>query len=311
MISGMNLLGYRDRYDTKTFFKKRVWRTGRALLLGSITCYLIYGLAHQYFYGTEKLAQSFGIKGFIASFLTNGVDSIYWFLYSILYLYVLCPILSRIVTHVASLQYTLFITMAVSVVIPLLHQIGIDARYTDTLFGWPFFSSIALFYFLSGYYLHHYVLSKTRVHPALAAGVFVVSTVLMVCFAFSSNGLFSPQGLNQNYNNYVIGISSPLCVVQAWSLFSLMRSLEESISSLPKRLLKVIRAFSGATLGVYLFHNLFINQLAVESPLRNVPLMRAVAIYLTMVCAVLVGKKIIALLKNAMQRILSQTTVSD
>ena len=43
-VSGMNLLDYRSKYDTKTFFIKRVKRVGVVLLFGSAVCYLLYGL---------------------------------------------------------------------------------------------------------------------------------------------------------------------------------------------------------------------------------------------------------------------------
>ena len=95
MISGMNLLGYRKKYDTATFFKKRAWRTGRALIVGSVVCYLVFGIFPSSFYGTESIAADFGIIGFAKHFLTNSINDIYWFFYSILYLYMLTPLLSK------------------------------------------------------------------------------------------------------------------------------------------------------------------------------------------------------------------------
>ena len=42
MVSGMNLLGYRNRYPTSVFFRKRFWRVGKAMLLGSLACYVLF-----------------------------------------------------------------------------------------------------------------------------------------------------------------------------------------------------------------------------------------------------------------------------
>ena len=59
MISGMNLLGYQRRYSTRTFFRKRLWRVGKALVLASLVCYLLFGLFPSAF-GTQAVADSFG-----------------------------------------------------------------------------------------------------------------------------------------------------------------------------------------------------------------------------------------------------------
>ena len=42
MISGMNLLGYRQRETTSVFMKKRFWKVGRALVLASVFCYILF-----------------------------------------------------------------------------------------------------------------------------------------------------------------------------------------------------------------------------------------------------------------------------
>ena len=95
MVSGMNLLDYRKKYSTKVFFKKRFVRVGRALILGSIACYLLFGLLPGLFYGAQSIADGFGPVDFCKRFLTNSIIDIYWFLYSIIYLYLLTPLLSK------------------------------------------------------------------------------------------------------------------------------------------------------------------------------------------------------------------------
>ena len=71
MVSGMNLLDYRKKYSTKVFFKKRFVRVGRALILGSIACYLLFGLLPNLFYGAQSIADSFGFVDFCKRFLTK------------------------------------------------------------------------------------------------------------------------------------------------------------------------------------------------------------------------------------------------
>lgn len=292
MISGMNLLGYREQYPTPVFFRKRAWRTGRALLLGSVTCYLVFGLFPHAFYGAQETAVNFGLLEFIKHFLTNSINDIYWFFYSILYLYMLTPIISRIALHEKTLGYALLLTALVSVAIPLLHELGINPRYTATILGWPLFSSSSLLYFMAGFYVHRYIIPRFQPNLWPVAITFLSSTALMFIFALLSNGWRSASGIHQTYNSYVISINSPLCVIQTLSLFLLLHWSEQSISELPHRILLLIRTLSKATLGVYLFHLLLVNQLVIHNPIHT-PVLKAVVIYLITVAAVLSGQYMI------------------
>ena len=81
MISGANLLGYRKRYSTKTFFKKRFKKTLTALLAGSALVYLITCFCPELFC---RAPRSFSLFDFISLFLSNEIEPIYWFFYIIL-----------------------------------------------------------------------------------------------------------------------------------------------------------------------------------------------------------------------------------
>ncbi|MCH3957727.1 MAG: acyltransferase [Olsenella sp.] len=63
MLSGANLMEYRSRYSTREFFRKRVLRVGVALLVGSIACYLAYGLFLDSFWGARDVAKDFSLGG--------------------------------------------------------------------------------------------------------------------------------------------------------------------------------------------------------------------------------------------------------
>lgn len=143
MVSGMNLLDYRKKYSTKVFFKKRFVRVGRALILGSIACYLLFGLLPGLFYGAQSIADGFGPVDFCKRFLTNSIIDIYWFLYSIIYLYLLTPLLSKIVHDRRLLEYAIALTLFCSILIPAAKAIGINEKYFSPLLSWPLFASSA------------------------------------------------------------------------------------------------------------------------------------------------------------------------
>ena len=143
MVSGMNLLDYRKKYSTKVFFKKRFVRVGRALILGSIACYLLFGLLPGLFYGAQSIADGFGPVDFCKRFLTNSIIDIYWFLYTIIYLYLLTPLLSKIVHDRRLLEYAIALTLFCSILIPAAKAIGINEEYFSPLLSWPLFASSA------------------------------------------------------------------------------------------------------------------------------------------------------------------------
>ena len=283
MVSGMNLLNYRKKYSTKMFFKKRFVRVGRALILGSIACYLLFGLLPGLFYGAQSIADSFGLVDFCKRFLTNSIIDIYWFLYSIIYLYLLTPLLSRIVHDRRLMEYAIILTLFCSILIPAAKAIGINEKYFNSLLSWPLFSSSALLYFLLGYYLENYGL-PVQWQASAWIGLFAGSVALMFLGGLCWNGFF--QGtMGAEYYNYLVGTSSPLCVTSAVSLFMLCKTLEPSFQRRSDKMKLIIRKVSSVSLGVYMFHLLLVN-LTLGGPIggfialgQTHPFIKAIVVY--------------------------------
>lgn len=255
MISGMNLIGYADKYDTKTFFKKRLWRVGRALILASVFCYILFCIFPFSFYGAEQYASGIGVGDFVSRFLTNSINDIYWFLYTIIYLYMLTPLLTQIRNDKNILQYLIVLQFSISILIPLIERLGVSKKYFGTIFNWPLFSSSALLYFLLGFYIANYL---RKFPPLWLTGIICVISVGAMFFGgLYTNGYFAVRDIE--YHSYVISTSSPLCVVEAVSLFLCAMQVEQRLQEMPPTVSHCIREISGASLGVYLFHILVIN----------------------------------------------------
>lgn len=303
MISGMNLLAYRRRYSTRTFFRKRFWRVGRALLIGSLFCYLVFCMFPQSFYGAELF--KFGPADFLRRFLTNSINDTYWFFYDIIYLYILTPILSSLIQRKRLMEYTIILTLAISIGIPLCERLGIGHQYFDQLFSWPLFASVPLLYFLLGYYI------KSNYHPKrwhcwVALAVFLISSGMMFYLGLWSNGYHKPSGLASYYDPYYIGISSPFCLVQSVSVFVFFRSIEPSLRGLRADIKSFLRVLSSASLGVYLFHILLVDWLGVHNlphifdPLVDHMLSRGICIYILTAFVVAMGKSFFTKLKSCL-----------
>lgn len=85
MITGATLLGYRQRYDTKTFFKKRLTKIIIPLIFWSVFM-LFWGV----YYSHEIKMPSTPIE-FFNSFMGSKFCSIYYFMFTILGIYITLP----------------------------------------------------------------------------------------------------------------------------------------------------------------------------------------------------------------------------
>lgn len=260
-ISGMNLLDYRNRMSTKDFFLKRLRRVGVALLFGSVLCYVIFGLFPSSFYGASGAPLSF--VGFIKGFLSNSINDTYWFFYTLIYFYLLTPLLSLVAQNKRALQYILLLTCIAGICVPLLMHLGVSSRYLTPLFSWGSFTNSSLLYFVGGYYVKTYLPTPKNTHAWRYALGFLASAGGMFLVTLALN---TPP--KESYVSYVASISSPLCVLEAFFLFQFVRSFESQLQALPKATKRALAFASRGALGVYLIQILFINclVLVIENP---------------------------------------------
>lgn len=67
MLSGATLMRYRDRYDTRTFFKRRILRTFLPFLIWNLVWYLL----------PLDLGKGYSLQGFISGVMSNGIETVY------------------------------------------------------------------------------------------------------------------------------------------------------------------------------------------------------------------------------------------
>lgn len=220
------------------------------------------------------------------------------------YHHLFTPLLSKIVHDRRLLEYAIALTLFCSILIPAAKAIGINEEYFSPLLSWPLFASSALLYFLLGYYLENYGLPLHWNALAWAA-TFLGSVTLMFLGGLWWNGFFQ-NSMGVEYQNYLVGISSPLCVISAVSLFMLCKALEPSLQRGSDRMKSIIRKVSSVSLGVYMFHLLLVN-LTLGGPFERIltfgqyhPFIKAIAVYLLTGIAVYVGKWCISKVKRAL-----------
>lgn len=235
--------------------------------------------------------------------------------YQLHYRYLLVPVYHHLFVLIDSiafknvhdrrlLEYAIALTLFCSILIPAAKAIGINEEYFSPLLSWPLFASSALLYFLLGYYLENYGLPLHWNALAWAA-TFLGSVTLMFLGGLCWNGFFQ-NSMGVEYQNYLVGISSPLCVISAVSLFMLCKALEPSLQRGSDRMKSIIRKVSSVSLGVYMFHLLLVN-LTLGGPFERIltfgqyhPFIKAIAVYLLTGIAVYVGKWCISKVKRAL-----------
>lgn len=265
MISGANLLGYRSRYDTKTFLVKRVKRTVLALVGYSI---LFYCLCVAFPTTLQSQFEHPGINDFLIRFSTNRINDIYWFFYSVISLYFATPLFSYLAEHKSTLKYVLVLSGLSTFGIPLIN-IFFETPDVANLWGISTFSGY-VFYYLAGYYLTQYAPSGQK-----SSNNFVYMALISVCIALASALTiainipdikllaflnFSANTYPSGYINYFTFVFGPIAPVLAISVFCLFRDMP--VHSEPTSLDKLMRKLSPLSLGVYGVHILWIRVLS-------------------------------------------------
>lgn len=252
MLSGANLMEYRMRYSTAQFFKRRVLRTGLALVVGSAVFYLIYYLAFRFFpdsyWGARDYTEAFSVGDFLDRLLTNRINDTYWFFYSIIGVYCVTPLLALAAERKRLLEGLLAAGFAVAFLVPALGWAKVlPPEYQETLTGVPLLSSNMVFYFLLGYYLRRYVADTRGVRLAALVAT-VASPVLMLLISQGANA-----GLPQ-YDSTPISEGFPLAATFAAGLFCLARCLEPRLKAMGSPAHGVLTTVASTSLYVYLFH---------------------------------------------------------
>lgn len=263
MISGANLIGYRSKYDTQTFLTKRIKRVALPLIGFSLLYYLLSCFAPSVF---GLGARQFNLFDFGRDVLTNRICDVYWFLYSIIALYAITPLLSLASDNKRLLGYLLTLSFLSTAVIPLINRFALTHDLLS-LFVIPYLSG-PLFFYLLGYYLERFA-DHLPIKRWIMVTLGLLSIAGMAFMTLRTNashtvvsGAFAP------FDNFYIHIYNLPCVMFSSCIFLLFRSFEGQFRCIPFFSSGVFRKIAQAPFYVYLIHMLIVNTLDVYVPHR-------------------------------------------
>ena len=298
MISGANLLGYRQRYDTKTFFKKRFRRVVFTLVAASVVVYLATPAMHIALGFTPPYMPSF--SNFVYGFFHNEICSVYWFFYAILILYLVTPIFSLIVDNKRVLEYALMLCIASSMVIPLIERYSPDSTFLE-LFTIPYLGSWLTYYLLGYYLVRHNKLE--RVSSWKICLLAAITMLMMIILTFRTNLPHTvASGAFLDYDSFYANAGNLLALIYASSLFILASRRNDAVEN--SRLYPVIRKLSGLSLGVYAIHILvidFLDMFIAHRLLWDVGI-RPFAVFAISLLLTFAGKQLMAVFRSLKTR---------
>lgn len=278
MLTGANLMGYKEKYSTKMYFKRRLVRTFLPFLLWS-TIYLLWKLKLGWIHVT-------GIKDIVGLYSNNGIEGIFWFFYPLFAIYLCMPVLHIFADkkHKKILYYMVVLGVLAYTLLPLLPGL-FNIPYSPDL-NPPVVGSYMM-YVLLGWILKHESFDKKVRQAIYGAGIFGA-----LCMFGGTILLSLPSGkLNDVLWDYMA--FPTLFMACAVFLFfkhcSILRIQNE-------RFCLVAAKLSSASFGVYLIHIMLVDFLTlngyVNGDSRWWMLFGAAGVYIICVFIVICFKKI-------------------
>lgn len=149
MLSGANLLNYRNKYSTRIFFEKRFVRTVIPWLFWSISVLIWKASTGQIILESHNMVYP------IELLLTNKIENVYWFFPVLFGIYLSIPILAPLVKYRNLLWYMVIMSFLCMGTLPVISVlIGINISFSV-----PVTSGLIIFPIL-GYLLSTVVLKR-------------------------------------------------------------------------------------------------------------------------------------------------------
>lgn len=239
MITGITLIDYRDRYDTKTFFIKRFSKTLVPYVARSLIGVAFLLVTHRI--PQDTVTFKWVLNGLLS---TEGIIDLYWFFQPLFCVYLCIPLFAHIEKSEKKMiiQYLLVASLCINFFFPFLNSV------LKLQVQWPYRVSVVsgyLFWVLSGWYVHNYPPTKTQ---KVVICIFSLVGLLMITVGtyLLSVKYGSIQSLYKGYFNFP-------CILYTFGVFVCLRDLSIWIEKI--NFLKKIICFVGNyAFPLYLIH---------------------------------------------------------
>ena len=239
MITGATLIDYRERYDTKTFFKKRLLKVIIPLIIWSIIYFII-----NFFKGKFSI-NDLSFKFVFEYFFLVKTNPIFWFFVVIIGIYLAIPVISLIPqeTRRKVFLYIIIITFVFNQFLPdLLYHLNLnynyDLKFPLTYSGWISFIFI-------GYYIDKYEIVKKHRVIIYVLGIIGFLTMVVPTIFISYHKNESCSWFDEYYD-------AP-CVLYSASVFLFFKSKINN-NQIVTKIMPFFNFVAPTTLGIYVLH---------------------------------------------------------
>lgn len=263
MLTGATLLGYRSRYSTNVFFKKRLFRTVLPYLFWGTVCIFIKSHTQEGFSLIQESEKEYPFRYLVSIldvFLNNKMEPIYWFFPALFGIYLCMPALSVFADkkYRGQLNYLVFVGILTIAVIPfgfamLKEHLGYDIVGWNNAMALPMLSSFLLYPILGYWASTHNFNKGERILCYIAA----ICSLLIRYFGLRTLSV-RDGATNALYMNYM---SFPALFL-ALGVFVFIRYFCERHDTTLRKIQSPLSKIASCSLGIYLIHNLVINFMA-------------------------------------------------
>lgn len=238
MLTGANLLEYREKYSTIIFFKKRLVRVFIPFVIWSII-YLLWNI----YLGNLQVNS---LIDAVNLFTCGKIEPIFWFFYSLFPMYLSIPILSLITKkeYTKVVWYLFAMAFISDAVLPLLSEFG------NVWYMWSLTAHVGSGYV--GYIVLGWLLKNEQFKKKTRLIMYLLGTLAAIGMYFGSvyvNLVKYPDtaDLNKTFMDYF----SINCYFMSAAVFLFFKHVNwEKIRK--SKVSKIITKLSGASFGIYL-----------------------------------------------------------
>ena len=240
MLSGANLMSYRKKYDTKTFFKKRFNR----VLIPTVVWFTIMSIWKIFIIKTLNV-DDIGIVGFINLLFENKIEFTYYYLFVILGLYLTMPLLSQLTDekYRKTLWYVVGVFFIFNSLVP-----GILSLFK---INWNYDFSILIgcyaMYAILGYLL------STQDVPKKYRYIIYAFAILGLIYRYVTTYIFS-YAAGKNVILTWKGHSQFAVILLSCAVFLFVKNLNLKKLENNKKVTDIIAKIANCSFGVYLLH---------------------------------------------------------
>lgn len=282
MLSGATLMNYRKKYDTKTFFKKRMLKVLIPFLL-----WAIFMFVWKIYKGQLNIKSINGPATWINAFFANREESTYYFMFEILGIYLTMPLLSLLTKeeYRKTLWFTVLLFFIFNAFLPnILSLAGItfNSSFSVRIGGYIIFVILG------------YLLSTQEVNKKYRILIYAGALVGLI-YRYSTTFILSKEAGKVIKTTW--GYTSWHSILLTCAVFLLVKNINvEKMLEGKEQITNTIKKISSCSFGVYLIHTIvkyyYISALDINTSSWTFRTFGIIAVYGISLIVILILKKI-------------------